>query len=152
MESWYVALTIRLRILEEMWNEIAQHSLGVDNSISTMMSDVGVALDFEDIKEENVNEIKFGSRLDELGKVVIRKKHLGTLASLNAFIRYVKEYEKDHEKTLQAASNMMNSTEIKMKHTPYPPMKEVNDRLAKFIALAKKMKENGRIILEDHLM
>ena len=46
---------------------------------------------------------------------------------------------------------MMNSTELKMKHTLCPPMKEVNDRLAKFIALAKKMKEKGRFIL-DHLM
>ena len=85
-----------------------------------------------------------------MGKVAI-KKHLGTLASLNAFIEYVKEYEKDYEKTLQVASNMMNSAELKMKHTPCSPMKEVNDRLAKFIALAKKMKEKGKFILEDHL-
>ena len=98
-----------------------------------MMSDVGATLNLEDIKED-VNEIEFGSRLDELGKVAIKKKHLGTLASLNAFIGYVKEYEKDHEKTLQAASSMMNSAELKMKHTPCPPMKEVNKRLAKFIA------------------
>ena len=76
----------------------------------------------------------------------------GTLASLNAFIGYAKEYEKDHEKTLQVARNKMNSTELKMKHMPCPPMKEVNDRITKFIALAKKMKEKGRIILEDHLM
>ena len=55
VESWFVALTIRLRILEEIRNEIAQHSLGVDTSISTVMSDVGAALDFENIKEENVN-------------------------------------------------------------------------------------------------
>ena len=92
-----------------------------------------------------------GSKLDELGNVAIKKKHFGTLASVNTFIGYAKEYE-DHEKTLQAASNMMNSVELKMKHTPCPPMKEVNKRLAKFIALAKKMKEKGRIILEDHLM
>lgn len=152
VESWFVALTIRLRILEEIRNEIAQHNPGIDTSISTMMSDVGATLDFEDIKEENVNETEFGSKLDELGKVVIKKKHLSTLVSLNAFIRYAKEYEKDHEKTMQAASNMINSTELKMKHTLCPPMKEVKDRLAKFIALAKKMKENGRIVLEDHLM
>ena len=47
---------------------------------------------------------------------------------------------------------MMNSTELKMKHTSCPPMEEVNSMLAKFIALAKKMKEKGRIVLEDHLM
>ena len=84
VESWYVALTIRLRILEEIWNEIAQHSPGIDTSISAMMSDVGAALDFEDIKEENVNEMEVGSRLDELGKVAIKKKHLGILASPSA--------------------------------------------------------------------
>ena len=67
-------------------------------------------------------------------------------------IGYAKEYEKDHEKTLQASSNMMNLVELKMKHTPCPLMKEVNDRLVKFISLTKKMKEKGRIILEDHLM
>lgn len=110
------------------------------------MSDVGVALDFEDIKEENINETEFGSRLDELGKVAIKNKHLGNLVSLIAFIGYVRECEKDHEKTLQTMRNMMNSVEFKMKHTLCPPMKEVNDRLAKFIALAKKMKEKGRII------
>ena len=141
----------RLRILEEIQNEIAQHNPGVDTSISTMMSEVEATLDFEDIKEESINEIELGSRLDELGKVAIKKKHLGTLASLNAFIRYAKEY-KDHEKALQAARKMMNSVELKMKHTPCPPMKEVNKRLAQFIALAKKMKEKGRFILKDHLM
>ena len=103
-------------------------------------------------QEENVNETEFGSRLDELGKVAIKRKHLGTLASLNAFIEYAKEYEKDHEKTMQAASNMMNSAELKMKHTLFPPMKEVNKTLAKIIALAKKMKERGRTILKNHLM
>ena len=77
MESWFVAMTIRLRILEEIRHEIAQHSPSVNTSISTMMSDVGVALDFEDIREENINEIDFGLRLDELGKVAIKKKHFG---------------------------------------------------------------------------
>ena len=124
-------MTIRLRILEEIQNEIAQHIPGVDTSISTMMSDIGAKLDFEDIKEEDINETRLGSRLDELRRVAIKKKHLNTLSSLNAFIGYAKEYEKDHEKTLQAASNMMNSIELKVKHTPCPPMKEVNDRLAK---------------------
>lgn len=152
VESWYVALTIKSRILEEIRNEIAQHSPSVDTFISNMMSDVGVALDFEDIKEENINETEFGLRLDELGKVSIKKKHLGTLASLNAFIGFAKEYEKDHEKTLQAASNMMNSVELRMKQTHCPPMEEVNNMLAKFIVVAKKMKENGRVVLEDHLM
>lgn len=152
VESWFVALTTRLRTLEQIQNVVAQHSPGVDTSISTMMSDVGVALDFEDIREEDINETRLGSRLDELGKVAIKKKHLSTLSSLNAFIGYAKEYEKDHEKTLQAASNMMNSAELKMKHTLCLPMKEVNDKLAKFIALAKRMKERGRTILEDHLM
>ena len=70
-----------MRILEEIWSEIAQHSPRVDTSISTMMSDVGAALDFEDIKEEDINETELGLRLDELGKVAIKKKHLGTLAS-----------------------------------------------------------------------
>ena len=54
--------------------KIRLHNTGVDTCISIMMSDVGAALDFEDIKEENVNETKFGSRLGELGKVVINKK------------------------------------------------------------------------------
>ena len=44
-----------------------------------MMSDVGMALDFEDIREEDINETDFGSRLDELGNVAIKKKHLNTL-------------------------------------------------------------------------
>ena len=111
-----------------------------------------MALDFEDIREEDVNETGFGSRLDELGKVAIRKKHLGALSSLSAFIGFVKEYEKDHEKILQATSSVAKTTELKAKHTPCPPMEEVNERLAKFIALARKMKEKGRFILEDHLM
>ena len=117
-----------------------------------MMSDAGYALDFEGIKEEDINETEFGSRLDKLGKAAIKKEHLGTLASLNAFIGFAKEYEKDHEKTLQVAGNVMNSTELRMKHTPCPPINEVNNMLAKFIALAGKMKENGRILLEDHSM
>lgn len=111
------------------------------------MSDVGVALDFEDIREEDINETDFGSRLDELGKVAIKKKHLGT-----TFIGFAKEYEKDHEEILQATSIVVKSTELKIKHTPCPPMEEVNERLSKFIALAKKMKEKGRVILEDLLM
>lgn len=57
-----------------------------------MMSDKGAALDFEDIREEDITEIRLGSRLDELEKVAIKKKHLGTLSSLNAFIGFVKEY------------------------------------------------------------
>ena len=44
VESWYVAMIIRLRILEEIQNEIAQHSARVDASISTMMSNVGLRL------------------------------------------------------------------------------------------------------------
>ena len=116
------------------------------------MSDVGVAPDFEDIREEDVSETDFGSRLDELEKVAIKKKHLGTLSSLSAFIGFAKKYEKDHEKILQAASGMAKSAELRVKHTPCPPMEEANERLAKFIALAKKMKEKGRFILEDHLM
>ena len=116
------------------------------------MSDVGYALDFEGIKEEDINETEFGSRLDKLGKAAIKKEHLGTLASLNAFIGFAKEYEKDHEKTLQASDNAMNSAELWMKHIPCPPMDEVNSMLAKFIDLARKMKEKDRIVLEDHLM
>ena len=81
-----------------------------------------------------------------------RRSILNTLSSLNAFIGYTKEYEKDHEKTLQAASSMVKLVELKEKHTPCPPTEEVNERLAKFIALAKKTKEKGRVILEDHLM
>ena len=117
-----------------------------------MMSNVGYALDFEGVKEEDINETKFGSRLDRLGMATIKKEHLGTLASLNAFIGFAKEYEKDHKKTLQATGSTMNSAELRMKHTPCPPMGEINSMLAKFIALAKKMKEKGRIVLEDHLM
>ena len=79
--------------------------------------------------------------MDELGKVAIKKKHLNTLSSLNTFIGFAKEYEKDHEKTLQAASNVMKSAELKIKHTPCPPMEGVNERLTKFIVLAKRMKE-----------
>ncbi len=117
-----------------------------------MMSNVGMALDFEDIREEDINEAKLESRLDELGKVTIKKRHLNTLSSLNAFVGFAKEYEKDHEKTLQAANSVMKSAEFKMKYTPCPPMEEVNERLANFIALAKRMKEKRRVILEDHLM
>ena len=69
-------------------------------SISSMMSDVGYALDFEGIKEESINETEFGSRLDKLGNATIKKEHLGTLASLSAFIGFAKEYEKGHEETL----------------------------------------------------
>ena len=57
--------------------------------------------------EKDINERRLGSRLNELGKVAIKKKHLNTLSSLNAFIGFVKEYEKDREKTLQATSNVM---------------------------------------------
>ena len=117
-----------------------------------MMSDARYALDFKDIKEEDIDETEFGLRLDKLGKATIKKEHLGTLSSLNAFIGFAKEYKPDHEKTLQAASNVMNSAELRMKHTPCPPMDEVNNMLAKLIALARKMKENGRIVLKDHLM
>ena len=60
VEPWFVALTMRLRILEEIRNEIAQYSPGVDTFVSTMMSNVGVALDFEDIKEESINETELG--------------------------------------------------------------------------------------------
>ncbi len=150
VESWFVALTTRLRTLEEIQNAVAQHNPSVDTSISTMMSDVGVALDFEDIREEDIDETRLGSRLDELGKVAIKKKYLGTLSSLNAFIEFAKEYEKDHEKTLRAASSMMKSAELKIKHTPCPPMEEVNERLTRSIALAKRLKKKGRFILEDH--
>ena len=45
----------------------------------------------------------------------------------------------------------MKSAELRAKHTPCPPMEKVNEGLAKFIVLAKKMKEKGRVILEDHL-
>jgi len=83
-----------------------------------MTSNDGMALDFE----KNINETDFGSRLDELGRVAIKKKHLNTLFSLNAFIGFAKEYEKDHEKTLQVASSMVKSVELKEKHTPCPPM------------------------------
>lgn len=152
VESSFVALTTKLRTLEEIQNVIAQHRPGIDASISTMVSNVGAALDFEDIKEQDINETRHGSRLDELGKVAIKKIHLGTLASLNAFIGYAKEYERDHEKTMQAASSMINSAELKIKHTPYPPIMEVNKRLAKFTALAKRIIETGIFILEDHLM
>ena len=83
---------------------------------------------------------------------MLSRSILNTLSSLNAFIGYTKEYEKDHEKTLQVASSMVKSAELKEKHTLCPPTEEVNERLAKFIALAKRMKEKGRFILEDHLM
>lgn len=80
VESWYVALTVRSRTLEEIRDEIAQHSPSIHTFISNMLSDAQVALDFEAIKEENINETEFGSKLDELGKAAIRKKHLGTLS------------------------------------------------------------------------
>ena len=60
--------------------------------ITAMMNYVGIALGFEDIREEDINETDFGLRLDELGKVAIKTKHLGTLSSLNAFIGFTKEY------------------------------------------------------------
>ena len=43
-------------------------------------------------------------KLDKLGKTTIKKEHQVTIASLNAFIGFAKEYEKDHEKTLQASA------------------------------------------------
>ena len=58
----------------------------------------------------------------------------------------------EHEKTLQAASEMTDAAELMKRHVPCPPMDEVNSMLAKFIALARKMKGKDRIILEDHLM
>ena len=90
--------------------------------------------------------------MNELGKAAIKKEHLGTLTSLSAFIGFAKEYEKDHEKTLQASGSVMNSAELRMKHMLCPPMDEINSMLAKFIALARKMREKGRIVLENHLM
>lgn len=90
VESWFVALATRFRTLKEIHDEIARHSPSVDTSISTMMSYIGAALDFEDIREEDINETGCGSRLDELGKVAIKKKHLGTLSSLNAFIGFAR--------------------------------------------------------------
>ena len=111
-----------------------------------------MALDFEDIREDDIDETRLGSRMEELGKVAIKKRHLNTLSSLNAFLGFVKEYEKDHEKTLRATNDVMKSAKLKMKRTPCPPMEEVNESLARFIALAKRMKEKGRFILEDHLM
>ena len=118
IESWYVTLTNREKIFEEIQNEIGPHGPCIGASISSMMSDVGYALDFEGIKEEDINETKFGLRLDKLGKAAIKKEHLGTLASLNAFIGFAKEYEKDHEKKLQATSNMINLVELRIRHTP----------------------------------
>lgn len=152
IESWYVTLTARSRVLEEIQNEIAKYSPSIDTFISSMLSDAGIAFDFEEIKEEDFNETEFGSRLDELGKVVAREKQLGILASLRTFIEFARDDEKESEKTLQAAKNMMNTAERKMRHTPCPPMEEVNNMLTKLIAYAKKMKEKGRIVLEDHLM
>ena len=152
VESWYVTLITRADALEKIQNEITPHGPCIDASISSMMSDAGYALDFKGIKEKDINETEFGLRLDKLGKAAIKKEHLGTLSSLNAFIGFAKEYKPDHEKTLQAASSVMNSAELRMKHTPCPPMDEVNSMLAKFIDLARKIKEKGRIVLEDHLM
>ena len=152
IESWYITLITRADAFEKIRNEIAPHGPCIDASISSMMSNAKYALDFKNIKEEDINEAEFGLRLDKLGKVTIKKEHLSTLSSLNAFIGFAREYKPDHEKTLKAASNVMNVAKLWMKHMPCPPMDEVNNMLTKFIALAKRMKEMGRILLEDHLM
>lgn len=52
------------------------------------------------------------------------------LSSFNAFIGFLKEYEKDHERILHVASGMVKSAELRVKHKPCPPMEEVNERLA----------------------
>ena len=142
----------RAYALEKIWNEITPHGPCIDASISSMMSDAEYVLDSKGIKEKDINETEFGLRLDKLEKAAIKKEHLGTLSSLNSFIGFAREYKPDHEKTLRAASNVMNSAELQMRHVPCPLVDEVNSMVAKFIALARKMKEKGRIILEDHLM
>ena len=117
-----------------------------------MLHNVRLAFGFEEITEENINCIELGSKLDEIGKMDITEENLRFLASLGAFTGFAKEYKMEHEKTLQAASEMMDAAELRKRHVPCPPMDEVNSMLAKFIALARKMKGKGRIILEDHLM
>ena len=56
IESWYVAFTNRAKIFEEVRSEIAPYGPCIDASILSMMSDARYALDFEDIKEEDINE------------------------------------------------------------------------------------------------
>ena len=56
VESWYVTLITRGDTFEKIQNEIAPHGPCIDASISSMMSDAGYALDFEGIKEEDINE------------------------------------------------------------------------------------------------
>ena len=58
VESWYVTLTNRAKIFEEIRSEIAPHGPCIDTSISNMMSVAGYALDFEGIKEEDIKETK----------------------------------------------------------------------------------------------
>ena len=83
-------MTNRANIFEEIQNEIAPHGPCIDTSISSMMSDAGYALDFEGIREEDINETEFGSRLDKLRMTAIKKEHLGTHPSFNAFIEFAK--------------------------------------------------------------
>ena len=54
VESWYVTLTNRAKIFEEIRNEIAPHGPCIDASISSMMSDAGYALNFEGIKRTSM--------------------------------------------------------------------------------------------------
>ena len=115
VKYFFATLTAKLRILNEIWEEIEQNNPSVNTSILTMMRNVGMILDFEDIREEDIYETRLRSILDELGKVSIKKKHLNTLSSLNAFIGFLNEYEKDHEKTLKIASSMVKLVESKKK-------------------------------------
>ncbi len=71
VESWYITLITRVDAFEKVRNEISPHGPCIDTSISKMMSDVGYALDFEGIKEEDINETEFGLRLEKLVKAAI---------------------------------------------------------------------------------
>ena len=152
VEFWFAALTIRVRILEEIHDGIVRHHPSVKDSIARMLHDTGIAFGFEGITEERINETELGSKLDEMGKMDITEENLNLLASLGVYTGLVEEIRVEHEKTLLAASDMMDAAELRKTHTPCPPLREIENMLANFIALAKKAKEKGRTILEDHLM
>lgn len=50
---WFAALTIRVRILEEIHDEIARHHPSVEDSIASMLHDAGNVFGFEEIKRQN---------------------------------------------------------------------------------------------------
>ena len=80
VEFWFAALTIRVRILGEIHDEIVRHCPSIEDSIASMLHDVRLAFGFEEITEENIKGTELGSKLDEIGKMDITEENLRFLA------------------------------------------------------------------------